>query len=78
MPRIIQNRKIYMKRDLTNYIVCAMRGNKTQQYMASKLGISQPSFSRKLKNAAFDFEELVTIFSELGASGEEIIKLMKV
>lgn len=49
-----------------------------QKHMATKLGISQPAFGKKLANSQFTYADLLTVIQEIQPSDEEILKMMKV
>ena len=50
---------------------------KSQADMGNLLGISQPAFGKRLKESNFDYSQIITIFKELQATDEEIVKFMK-
>lgn len=78
MPRVAAYRKKYLNADLREWIVGRMNScKKTHLSMGELLGISQPAFSRRLKNSNFEYAQLLEIFKELNATDEEILKLMK-
>lgn len=84
MPRVAINRKIYMLRDLAEWIEGRMSTKHLRQEdVAQWIGINQQSMSRRLKQAkegkenAFSAGELITLFKNLDASDEEILRLTK-
>lgn len=78
MPRVTLNKKKYKASDLTKYIRNEMTDMDIEQsYMAEKLGISQPGFSKKLKNNQYTYKDLLIIFHELRTPDEQIARLMK-
>lgn len=79
MPRIKQNRLQYMKKDFYKNISGDMKVKRVrQQEIADELGMSQQSFSDKLKKGNFKYTELVFIFHKLEKSDNEILELMKI
>ena len=80
MPRIALNKKKYMIADLPGWIVGRMHKKKLRQTdLAKKIGITQPAFSIRLSNDvdSFSYGDLLTLFKELEATDEEILKLMR-
>lgn len=77
MPRIHQNKEMYMKKDTENLIRNKMRGNITQKELGEEFGIGQRAVSTKLGNMSFKYSELVTIFKKLNFTDEEILKCMR-
>ena len=78
MPRVHILRKKYMLQDLSDWIHNQMRAQKKNQaYMGQLLGVSQVAFSKRLKEANFDYGQLIEILKELQATDEDIVKLMK-
>ena len=78
MPRIKELRPQYMVRDIGSNIVGLMfRKGITQKKLASELGITQGGLHYKLMNNAFTYKDLIIIFSQLGLTDEEILRLMK-
>lgn len=78
MPKIYLTRQDKLKEKLVALIYGKMKVMKrTQQYMADKLGISQPAYARKLRVKQFTHEELATIFEELDMQDEEILSVMR-
>ena len=80
MPRIAMNKKKYMIADLPGWIAGRMHKKKMKQVeLAKEIGITQPAFSIRLSNEAdsFTYGDLLTLFKELDATDEEILKLMR-
>lgn len=78
MPRVKINVIKYKQKDLAQYIRSKMAwSGKTQTQIAEVLGISQPALSKKMRSGTFGYVELLKIFSEVGATDEEIIHLMR-
>lgn len=84
MPRVAINRKIYMLRDIAEWIEGRMfTKSLRQEDVAQWIGINQQSMSRRLKQAkegkenAFSVGELITLFKNLDATDEEILRLTK-
>ena len=50
---------------------------KNQTAMGEVIGMQQASFGSRLRAGNFNYIQLVKIFSELNATDEEILKLMK-
>lgn len=79
MPRIKAKKKDYKISDLSLYIVGKMyQEDITQEEMAIRLGITQPTFCYKLKQNSFSYGDLLTIFETLGTEDEKILQLMKI
>lgn len=77
MPRITAKNKEYKISDLSKYIVSEMYAQDiTQAEMATHLGVTQSTFSYKLKHNAFSYGDLLTIFDVLGTSEEKKVELM--
>lgn len=49
----------------------------TDAQIAKRLDVTQPAVSYKLKNGSLTLKDLLLIFRELGATDEEILKIMK-
>lgn len=78
MPRVILDRKKYMLNAFKEWMIGRMRTmGITQKDAGQMIGISQPQFHQKLKKSQFDTLEIMTLFKELRASDEEILRLMK-
>lgn len=84
MPRVAINRKIYMLRNIAEWIEGRMSTKRLRQEDVAKwIGINQQSMSRRLKQAkegkenAFSVGELITLFKNLDATDEEILRLTK-
>lgn len=80
MPRVAINKKKYMIADLPGWISGRMhREKKKQSEIARTIGISQPAMSNRLNSNEdiFTYGDLLTLFKELNATDEEILKLMK-
>ena len=80
MPRVTPNRKEYMIKDLPAWISGKMHvQRKYQKDVAKRLNITQPAFSCRLTDQrdTFSYGDLLTLFDELGATDEEILRLMK-
>lgn len=77
MPRINAKKKQYKISDLTKYIIAEMYAQDiSQQEMAQHLGITQSTLSYRLKNNAFSYGDLLTIFNVLGTDADTKVKLM--
>lgn len=78
MPRVAINKKKYALTDFSEWVIGRMRSlGYTQKQMGEKIGVSQSSFSEKLKNRKFTLEDALTILKVLGATDNEIVRLMK-
>ena len=78
MPRVSAKKKEYMASDLTQWIIGRLYvKNLHQKDLAEKLGITKSALSLRMRSGFFEYKDLLTIFSYLDASNEEIIKLMK-
>ena len=78
MPRVRLNRKKYMVKDLSEFIIGRMRTlGLTQAQMGKEINISQQAFGHRLQNSLFSYEELLVLFKKLNATDEEILRLMK-
>lgn len=84
MPRVTINKKTYMLRDLAEWIEGRMSTKGLRQEDVGQwIGINQQSVSRRLKQAkggdgkAFNAGELITLFKNLDATDEEILRLTK-
>ena len=80
MPRVTINKKKYMIADLPGWIAGRMHKLKIKQVnMAKELGITQATLSIRLNNDSdtFTYGDLITLFKELEATDEEILKLMR-
>lgn len=78
MPRVTIKKKEYKVSDFSKWLVGKMYECKLRQEdMAKLIGITQPAFSNRLKKGLFEYSEMLTLFQELNATDEEILKLMK-
>ncbi|MFG6369276.1 MAG: hypothetical protein K1W16_12790 [Lachnospiraceae bacterium] len=78
MPRVVIKKKDYKQSDLSAYIVGRMYTLQIKQAdMARELNITQPAFCNRLARGYFTYKDLLTIFKKLGATEEEIVRLMK-
>ena len=78
MPRVTINKKEYMLSDFSEWVIGRMNTlGYTQKRMGEKLGISQSSFSKKLRQKSLSLADALTIIKELEASENEIIRLIK-
>ena len=83
MPRVAVNTRKYMMTDLSRWIVGKMHEKGlNQKDIGQILGINQQSVSRRLSdskdgNDVFSQGELILLFKELGATDEEILRLIK-
>lgn len=78
MPRVKGLKKKYMLSDFSKWVHTKMKEQGvSQEYLGLMIGISQPEFSRKLNNNLLKLSDAITIFKELEASDEEILKLIK-
>ncbi len=83
MPRVAIKKKQYMITDLSRWIVGKMREKNLRQVdIAGFLGLNQQSVSARIQNGlkgkdSFSQGELITLFKELEATDEEILRLLK-
>lgn len=78
MPRVVINKKKYLKTDLREWMLGRMQIlGKNQEHMGAALGISQQAFGTRLRNANFTNEQLYIIFAELEATDDNILRLMR-
>lgn len=80
MPRVAINKKKYMIADLPGWIAGRMHKKKLKQAdVARDINISQPTLSERLNSSrdTFSYGDLLTLFKELDATDEEILRLMK-
>ena len=78
MPRVSINKKKYLQTDLREWMIGKMATlGKTQAYMGEKLNITQQAFGSRLRRGVFDNTQLYVIFKELEATGDEILRLMR-
>lgn len=83
MPRITAKKKQYMITDLSRWIVGKMKEKKLRQEdIAGFLGINQQSVSARICKGmkgkdVFSQGELITLFKELEATDEDILRLLK-
>lgn len=77
MPRIKANKREYMIKDFSSWLVGKMweQGLK-QKDVAEWLDCTQQNFSLKLKNHSFTLEEIIIIFHKLNVTEEEASKLL--
>lgn len=86
MPRIAAFKKQYMVADLPGWIVGKIHTQgKKRADLAAALGITPQAFSARLKpdrrgkpKDIFSYSDLLTLFDELDATDEEILRLMRV
>lgn len=84
MPRVAINRKKYMIKDFTGWVLqkARMAGLK-QKDIATLLGIAPSSFCERVKKCRkkeeniFSYEEVIMLLKEFEATDEEILRLMK-
>lgn len=84
MPRVAINRKKYMIKDFTGWVLqkARMKGL-WQKDIAKILNIAPSSFSTRVTNCIeeskniFSYEEVILLLKELEATDEEILRLMK-
>lgn len=77
MPRVSLSKKKYKVSDLSKYIASEMYAQDiSQEELAMHLGITQPGLSYKMKNNAFSYGDLLTIFDVFGTPNEKKAELM--
>lgn len=78
MPRTTLNSQKYRLKDFSEWVIGKMRMQNVRQIdLAREIGISQPTFSAKLKKCQFCHEDMLILFKKLGATDEDILRLMK-
>lgn len=78
MPRVAIKKKEYKVTDLSKWIAGKMYELKLSQTdVAKMIGLSQPAFCQRLKKGMFSYEDLLTLFKNLKATDEEMLKMMK-
>lgn len=79
MPRIKSKRKEYMDKDLGKVIAGKIKENGcTQADVASHIGITQQALGAKINGTTqFNYKDLISIFSTLHLTDDEILKIMK-
>ena len=80
MPRVAIKKKEYKIKDLAGWIVGKMHTKRLKQSeLAGSINISQAALSIRLSNGKdlFSYGDLLTLFKELEATDEEILRLMK-
>lgn len=83
MPRVSIKRKDYMIVDFSRWLVGKMREKNLRQVDVAKLlGIDQPGLSRRIQGGmkgkdSFSQGQMITLFKELEATDEEILRLTK-
>ena len=78
MPRVAIKWKQYKMADLSKWIHIRMKESGIRQWqMGEALNITQSAFSYKLRENMFTYKDLLVIFKMLGATDEEILKIMK-
>lgn len=77
MPRIKANKREYMIKDFSAWLVGKMWEQKLKQEdIARLLNCTRSNVSKKLTNHNFTLEEIIIIFHELGVTEEEATKLL--
>lgn len=78
MPRVYITTTQKRNAKLAAWIYGEMKIQKiTQTAVANKLGISQPSFNRKLRNQNFDFEDFTALVELFNPEDVEIARLVR-
>ena len=78
MPRVYLTKQDEFNNRLVTLIYGTMKvKHVSQARIAKRLDISQPAFSKKLRNKQFTYWDLVTIFDELGLEDEQILSVMR-
>lgn len=77
MPRIHQKTKEYAKKDLERCIRDKMYVQKiSRTKLGEELGMTGQAISYKIQNAAFSYDELLTVFDMLKFEDAEILHFM--
>ena len=78
MPKVYITTTERRNAKLTAWIYGEMKIQRiTQSAVAAKLGISQPSFNRKLRNQNFDFDDFTALVELFNPNDEEIARLVR-
>lgn len=77
MPRVSINKKQYMLKDFSHWILDRIKELGMNQTDAGKIiGVSQPAFSNKLKNYSFSLNEVIELLHAFKATEDEVVKLL--
>lgn len=74
MPRIKELKKNYIGKTIKKWLIDV---DMNQQDLAKAIDMSPQLLGYKIRNNAFDYGDLLDIFSALGLPDEEILKAMK-
>lgn len=74
MPRIKELKKNYIGKTIKKWLIDV---DMNQQDLAKAVDMSPQLLGYKIRNNAFDYGDLLDIFSALGLPDEEILKAMK-
>ena len=78
MPAVYITKNQKLKARLAAWVYGQMKVQHiTQSMVADKLGISQPSFNRKLRNQSFDFEDFAVLVELFNPEDGEITRLVR-
>ena len=78
MPRIKSKKTEYLVKDFSHWLEDKARDKKmTQKEVAFLLGMSQQSFSYKLRNNSFTYEDFIKLMEIFKPSEKELIGLIK-
>ena len=78
MPATYVTKNQKLKARFTAWVYGQMKIQRiTQSAVAAKLGISQPSFNRKLRNQNFDFDDFTALVELFNPNDEEIARLVR-
>lgn len=78
MPQVYLTSEQRRNAKLAAWVYGEMKVQKiTQTAVASKLGISQPSFNRKLRNQNFDFSDFAAFVELFNPDDTEIARLVR-
>ena len=78
MPKAIINRKESRASGIGAWVYKWLKqSGKRIQDLAEEMGISQPGLSYKIKNNAFTYADLLTVFDYLQVPDEEILFVMR-
>jgi len=77
MPRVQINKKQYMLKDFTHWVLDRMQELHMNQTAAGALiGVSQQVFGKRLKNHSFTLEEVIELLHAFKATEDEVVKLL--
>ena len=77
MPKVYLTKQEKLNKDLSAWIYGNMKVQRiSQQALADRIGIKQPSLNYKLKHGNFTFSDLSVIFETLKPDEQTLMRLM--